>query len=181
MAVVPLFLANRDDLVSEIQLTTVSTDDGNAVIDRSILEAREEMYSRLGSNLVTEILTTPTTDAPTTDDQFRRFYANTLEIECTRYYVYCRWQLHVKQEGEESLAELIEDGPDFFAMSFEAQDKAKAMLRSRIDDLVAKILGTYEGRSRVKASTIGPAETPNKPFYSIGGNPGVDDVWDGSA
>lgn len=56
----------------------------DAVIDQAVLEARTELYSRLGATKIGEILAEPFTETPTTDAQLLIALGATTEIKIAR-------------------------------------------------------------------------------------------------
>ncbi len=87
MAATPLFNTDEASVKAILRLTSMaSTDDGQAIFEQVVSDARIRIYRTLGVARVTAILTTALTDTPTTDDEVLRALAASVEIKA----IYCR-------------------------------------------------------------------------------------------
>ncbi len=81
-----LFAASDAFITARLRLTSVptSSEDTLAIIAQAILEARLDVYRRLGQLVVARILETAEVAAPETDDEIRRTLASSLEVKLVR-------------------------------------------------------------------------------------------------
>lgn len=83
----PLFNTDEASVKAILRLTSMpSGDDGQAIFDQAVSDARIRIYRALGVARVAEILTTSLTDTPSTDDEVIRALAASVEIKA----IYCR-------------------------------------------------------------------------------------------
>lgn len=175
MAVEPLFVADRSTLFTRIRLDiTVTTYSTTAIVDRTMQQVRVNLYERLTAAKVTEILTTSSTENPTTAAELERTKAELVEQLWVEYLLKKYLPVHVydaivstppnQMWNKEPLTRDID--PDLWEENLKE-------LWSEIEDLLEDLSET--GSSYVNASTISPEE------YDYPQAPGESMVPGGSA
>lgn len=81
-----LFAESDAWIIQRLRLTSVpeSSEDTLAIIAQAILEARLDIYRRLGRTVVGRLLATAEVAAPETDDEIRRTLASSIELKLVR-------------------------------------------------------------------------------------------------
>lgn len=163
MAVQPVFMPDRASLLARVRL---GEDDAPAgVVDQAMEEVRLWLYNAnygLGRTLIASLLTLPTVENPSTEDEITRATANTLEV------------LLVKRELLQALPTLFMDAGGTHEAWNQEQFTRQADVRSQVDALNAKIMDLLQvlqdeadEAGNVSVAAIEPDETPPSPGDSI--------------
>lgn len=88
MAVSPIFLTDTAELKSELRLSAVSdTKDAQQIIERAMVRVRVEMYRRLGTTRMAELIAIAPVENPTALDGLLRNAAESLEVKWVRVFL----------------------------------------------------------------------------------------------
>jgi hypothetical protein len=168
MASAPLFVADLATLTSKLRLTGVASgDSGTPLIDEGILQARNEIYLRLGASTIATIQATAFTDNPTTADQYTRSLANSVEVKMVRLRLMRSMpMMFIDGTGGDAMNILHDEAPYRDTSAFDLRAEMN-MLEAEIDSDLAILTGADADGSPNKAFSIGPAVTPPLPFGTI--------------
>ena len=155
MAATPLFLRNRDDLLSRLRLSNVADTDAQSVIDEAITESRLAFYETLGSARVSQIKAMALKDTPDTDDERTRALAAVVESKiCRRRLMMTLPTLFMDNSGD-ARAAWNDEG---FLRANKARTQAlKDALDQEIADGMNRLSGSDESAAvRVQAASLEP-------------------------
>ena len=175
MAIAPLFLADMDTLKSRLRLSGAAQTDALAQIDQAVEDVRVKFYDEeqgLGLTVVTALLAIAYSENATTTEALKRTRANNLEVQWVRLLLLQRLPTIFMDGSAQTLdawneEPLTRNGPRGVA-------KEIARLEKEIADGLAALLGNDDERGSLTATVFEPAETPDRPGYSI--NPGYFDL-----
>lgn len=169
MAVTPLFMADRDALLSELRLTgAVSKVDTNKIIDGAIQEVRLGFYDCLSDTRVAAIIAFNANENPASADERTRVRAEKTEVMWVRMLLLTRLPNFFLDSSGDTPQAFNEEGltrEPRVDMLTRQLHRMNAQINKNLDSL--KDDGDCSLDNEVQSTTFEPDTTPPKPFESI--------------
>lgn len=166
MASVPLFIPDRDSLLSQLRLGNSSQDDTLAVIDRAIDEVRLGFYDKLGIARVTKLLSYSSVSSPTSQETLLRKRAEIVESQWTQLILLDHLTAQFLDSGSATRQDWNELGL-IRNKSRSEIDRMKESLLTRVSEGLASLESGESDDESIKITTIGPQNTPSRPGSSL--------------
>lgn len=151
----PVFVSDLDTLRSKLRLSGAKQTDALSIINEAIEEVRIGIYDALGVSRVAELQAITYAENPDTADEILRAKANLLESLWCRMILLTRLPQMALDASASLRQAWNEEGLGRDKSGKEITDEIER-LQSKIDELIAALLGAVVERSTLNVSTIGP-------------------------
>ena len=164
----PLFLSDFDELLVALRLDGLIGDTNVAseerMVEEALRRARLGIVKRLGLDAVSDLQAIPFEANPSTNDEYRRMSANSMEILWTKKILLCDFNVFFLESSGDAREAFNEEG----LLRNMTPEKVKELIACVSGQLEA-ILDDIEGTDRTKigARTFGPetSEFPGAQYY----------------
>lgn len=165
MAVTPVF-QSREQLEARLRLSKAEQSDTEAHIDKAIKTVRVGFYKSLPATVITALLASGSVENPTSLTEIDRALAEDIEVDWVRKELLCVLPVLFADGAGGVRQQYNEDGLTREA-DLNSLDALLEKLCDKVETGLEDLGGTLASGTGVRATCIGPATVPPKPFESL--------------